>query len=134
MIHREAERAILNYIKRESGVYYTHICTLENAVKMHSGYNEEYAETNVLRSTLETLFSSNSKPKVNGGTEGNTLFTTSEAVALKGYYLNGDTDEEIAISLGVSKSRVSQIRHKGLRRLRHPNRSRKIKDWYGETL
>jgi len=42
------------------------------------------------------------------------------------------TLEEVAVHFGVTRERIRQIEAKGLRMLRHPSRSRRLKDYLGE--
>ena len=42
------------------------------------------------------------------------------------------TLEEVVQLFGVTRERIRQIEAKALRKLRHPSRSRKLKDYMGE--
>jgi RNA polymerase primary sigma factor len=42
------------------------------------------------------------------------------------------TLEEVGQAFGVTRERVRQIESKALRKLRHPGRSRKLRDFLGE--
>ena len=50
------------------------------------------------------------------------------------YYEEYKTQAEIAAIIGVSSTRISQIRHKALRKLRHPSRSNFIRYGYQEEM
>lgn len=50
------------------------------------------------------------------------------------YYEEYKTQAEIAAIIGVSSTRISQIRHKALRKLRHPSRSNFIRNGYQEEM
>ena len=62
--------------------------------------------------------------------------TEGEGRVLRMYYgLDGQspmTLEEIGTYVGRTRERVRQIKEKGLQKLRHPNRSEVLKEYYGE--
>ena len=63
--------------------------------------------------------------------------TEGEARVLRMYYgldgQEGMTLEEIGTYVGRTRERVRQIKEKALQKLRHPNRSEILKEYYGEN-
>ena len=63
--------------------------------------------------------------------------TEGEARVLSMYYgldgQEGMTLEEIGTYVGRTRERVRQIKEKALQKLRHPNRSEILKEYYGEN-
>jgi len=49
-----------------------------------------------------------------------------EAQVLRMRYYQDMTLDEVALSFGVTRTRIMQIEHKALRKLRHPDRTRKM--------
>ena len=65
----------------------------------------------------------------------NTLKPRERDVIIARYGLDGSgekTLEEVGFRFGVTRERIRQIEVKAIRRLRHPSRSREIKDYYYE--
>ena len=61
-----------------------------------------------------------------------TLTAREEEIISRRFGLDGmgtETLEEIAKDYGVTRERIRQIEQKALRKLRHPSRSKKLKDW-----
>ena len=81
----------------------------------YSSPEEEYDRSSLREITKEVLSS--------------TELTSNERSVLRKRYMEGWTTEAIAQNLDLSRSRISQIEARALRRLRHPKMSKYLKEF-----